>query len=308
MAEDTSRWLPVRAANRPGGLYLIKREISAGDLQDAFIFETLARLKKPDVLVEFSPGDAPPAPPAGMIFHVGRSGSTVLSQLLKLRPQTIVYSEPQAVNELIVPPPRWPRAEIVEGLRLLGAAFGQHAQRPYVIKFSSWNTLFCDMLVDAFPQAPWAFNVRDPLEVAVSLLANQPGWFNDNQPTSRALRAQVDPEGASRSIEDFVTRVYAAFCDAIAKLDPSRGMLIDHSEIPAATWERLAAHFNLPLDGETAARLQAQAGKYAKNKLGQDAAYQSDSEAKRAAATPALREAVDAIARPALARLIALYS
>ncbi|MGE3929479.1 MAG: hypothetical protein AB7G05_04905 [Hyphomonadaceae bacterium] len=308
MADTLPPWLPARAAVRPGGLYIVLRAIGPEQLQDAFMFETLARVQAEEALVPFSAEDGPPAAPAGMIFHVGRSGSTVMSQLLKQHGGVTVYSEPQAFNELIVPPHRGPREQIVGGLRLLASAFAKHAGKPFVIKFSSWNTFYCDLFAEAFPQTPFVFNTRDPLEVAVSLLKGEPGWFNDTQATSRALQRLADPKAASRSREEFVARVFASSCDAVARLDPTHGILVSHEELPAASWERAAAHFGLAADDPALARMQAQSGAYAKAKLGAESAYEPDSEAKRAAATPELRLAIDTIARPALERLRVRYA
>ncbi len=115
--------------------------------------------------------------PVGIIFHVARCGSTLLSQSLKRLDDLVVYAEPQPVNEILAPPHKWPRADLVAALRTLSAAFARHARRPYVLKLSSWNTLYCDIVAEAFPDTPWVLSLRDPVEVGVSLLASPPGWF-----------------------------------------------------------------------------------------------------------------------------------
>ena len=64
-------------------------------------------------------------------------------------------------------------------------------------------------------------------------------------------------------------------------------------------------HFGLQADDEALARMRAVAAKSAKAPLGHDVAFTPDSARKRAQATPALVQAIDAIARPAWAALAA---
>ena len=68
--------------------------------------------------------------PAGIIFHVARCGSTLISQSLKQLGTLAVYAEPQPVNEILVPPHQWPRADMVAAIRALGSAFARHAGGP----------------------------------------------------------------------------------------------------------------------------------------------------------------------------------
>src|SRR5262249_27649676 len=152
-----------------------------------------------------------------------------------------VYSEPLAINEVIVPPHRASRAELVAALRSLGGFFAAHARRPYVLKLTSWNTLFCDLLAEAFPQTPWALCVRDPLAVCVSLMNQRPGWLRGD--FGELFTGLVDPARQSASDEERVARVYAGFCEAIGRLDAARGLLVPYETLPAAVWNHLAPHF-----------------------------------------------------------------
>ena len=186
-------------------------------------------------------------------------------------------------------------------IKHIGALFAAHAGGPYVLKFSSWNTLYCDILAEAFSQTPWVFSYRDPVEVGVSLLSEPPGWFADTSETSRALVMAADPAGASKSSDEFVARLYGAFCDAASRLDPARGRLVPYEALPAAVWDSVAPHFSLALAAAQKERMAAAAGTYSKAPLGKAAEFSPDSVKKRDAASPALLDAIDAFARPALA-------
>jgi hypothetical protein len=304
-------WLPVRAALHPTGLFLAMRAIPPTELRDPFMQETVARVAAPERVIQIERADCAPAgergAPAGMVFHVARAGSTLVSQLLKVRGGLVAYSEPLPFNELLLPPPRWPRAELVLALRALGALFARHAQRPYVLKLTSWNTYFCDLIVEAFPRTPWVLCVRDPLEVGVSLVGQTSGWLRGEDDASRQLLTVVDPESQSSSREELVARAYGAVCEAACRLDPARGRLVRYETLPAAAWEVVAPHFGFRIDDAARRRMSEAAGRNAKSPLAKPAAFVGDSAAKRAAASPALRQAIAAFAQPSLQRLYQIH-
>jgi len=300
-------WLPVRAALHPTGLYFALREIRPAELQDPFMKDTVARSTARESVVQVAREDVGRGTagmgPAGIIFHVARCGSTLVSQLLKQHVGVVVYGEPLPVNEVLLPPHKWPRTELVAALRSLGAAFSRHAGKPWVWKLTSWNTLFCDFVAEAFPATPWVLVVRDPVEVAVSLLKRPAGWIWDGDRPAAPFAKLIDPEGAARTREEYVARLYAAFCDAACRLDPARGRVVDYASLPGAAWEAVAPHFGLAVDGPARARMVEAAGMNAKAPIGRPEAFAGDTAGKQAAAGDSLRRALGAFSRPALARL-----
>lgn len=307
MHARTSPPLPARAVLRPDGMYLALREIAASELRDAFMQETVVRVPATETYVQIERQDlgktAAGSAPAGVVFHVARCGSTLVSQVLKQQGQCVVYSEPLPCNEVLLPPHPYPRPELVAAVRSLGAAFAAHAGQPYVLKLSSWNTLFCDVVADAFPDTPWVLSLRDPVEVAVSLLAKPAGWMHADAGAAAVLRRAVDPEARSRTPEEFVARLYGSFCDAACRLDPARGRLLDYAGLPAAIWTQVAPHFGLAMDDTGRGRMQQAARIDAKAPLGKAQEFARDERGKQAAATPALRAAIAEFALPALDRL-----
>jgi hypothetical protein len=310
MQQDEDAGLPVRAALAPTGLYLALRQIGRDELQDAFMQETIARVPAQEQIVQVARQGAPlggDTAPAGIVLHVARCGSTLISQSLK-RLGVVVYAEPQPVNEILAPPHRWPRTDTVAALRALGAAFARHARGRYVLKLSSWNTLYCDVVAEAFPDTPWVLSFRDPVEVGVSLLASPPGWFQGTAEAARGLATRVDPDHAAKSREEFVASVYGAFCAAAAGLDAGRGRLVPYESLPAAVWDSVAPHFSLSVDSSQQASIAEGARRHAKAAIGTAAEFKSDVASKQDAASPELRRAVDALARPQLERLLRLHA
>lgn len=311
MYQGAAAEFPARAALRPDGLYLDLRDIAAGQLQDPFLQQTVERVPSRSAVVRVSRDDLGKeitgTAPAGIVFHVGRCGSTLLSQLLKQHDGVVVYSEPLAINDVLVPPHEWPRTELVGALRTLGASFARHAGKPWVLKLSSWNTLYCDLVVQAFPSTPWVLCTRDPLEVCVSLLERRPGWLKDAGQPSHRFAAVVDPGHSSGSVEEYLARLSAAYCRAVGRLDSARGGLIAYETLPEAVWTRVAARFGLAIDECTRERMSLAARTSAKAPLGSEAAFAPDGARKQAAAAPSLRRAVDTLARPELERLVSRF-
>lgn len=298
--------LPVRAALGPNGLLVALRDIGPEQLHDPFLQETIKRVPARQVAVEIPKAelrDAPESAPAGVIFHVARCGSTLVSQLLKQHEQVVVYAEPAPFNELLVPPHKWERAELVAAVRELGAFFSRHARKPYVLKLTSWNTLFCDIVADAFPSTPWVLCIRDPVEVCVSLLQHRPGWLRD----PRLFADVVDPTQSSRSPEEHVARLYAAFCREVGRLDSARGKLVAYEALPEAVWDVVGPHFGLSIGDQLKARMSAASTTYSKSPVGKATKFAPDDATKRAAASPELRRAIDILVVPELERLNARF-
>ncbi len=305
-------WLPARAALHPTGLYFALRDIRPAELQDPFMQETIARVPARESVVQVARTDvgkgAAGTSPAGIVFHVARCGSTLVSQLLKQHVGLVVYAEPMPVNEILLPPHKWPRTDTVAALRSLGAAFARHARKPYVLKLTSWNTLFCDVVAEAFPDSPWVLCLRDPVEVGVSLLRQPAGWVWDGAMPVAPFAKHIDPESQARSREEYVARLFAVLCTAASRLDPARGRLVDYSTLPAAVWETVAPHFSQPVDRAVQAHMRAAAAMNAKAPIGRPEKFSGDAAAKQAGASEALRLAIDEYARPALERLQARHA
>ncbi len=309
--QQTLPQLPTRAALSDDALHVMLRTIGPAELREPFMQQTVDRILAPEAVVSFpfAQLDLLPAfpPPAGVIFHVARCGSTLVSQLLKQHPGVAVYAEPLPINEILVPPHRAPRAQLVSALRCVGALLARHANGPYVVKCSSWNSLYCDLVTEAFPDTPWILCVRDPLEVAVSLLRDRPGWLR-GPAASDPFAGRVDPRRAAGSQEEYVARLLAAYFDSAARLEPARGRIVDYEKLPEAVWSGIASHFGLTLPPEVGQRMAALSRMQAKAPAGTAVPFVQDSEAKRAAASPTLAAAIDDVARPALQRLRAAWS
>ncbi len=306
-----SSFFPIKAERLDAGLGLRLRSISGSEFQDPFCHETIERCDFGDARdlfvereqLEDVAWNIDGADPCGIIFHVARCGSTLQAQLLKQIAGLTVYSEPPAINDVLMPPSDWNRRETVAALRIIGRLLSEHASGPFVLKLRSWNTLFCDIVAEAFPTSPWAFSIRDPVEVGVSVLTRPPTWMrafhNPMNPFSPYVSRSMRPS----SPEDYAARMFAAFCRAIATLDYSRGLLVNYQELPNSVWDAIIPHFAIDATDAERQQMDNVSQTYSKCALGERILFHSDSFAKQDAASPALRFAVQTAALPALNHL-----
>ena len=125
-----------------------------------------------DALAELQAAD-PGLPPTGFIFHMSRCGSTLVAQLLAALPQNIVISEAGPVDAVLRAnwyDPNITSAQRIAWLRALLSAYARprHGEQHFYVKFDSWHTLELPLIQAAFPDVPWIFLYRDPVQVLVS--------------------------------------------------------------------------------------------------------------------------------------------
>jgi LPS sulfotransferase NodH len=127
------------------------------------------------------------AGPDLIILHTGRSGSTLLANLLSSTTGCLCVKEPEALMSLIA---AWLGASSDHRLRLrvdvtlivslltssLRRAWGH--KKAVVLKLAAWNTIAWPELVESFPDTPIVFLHRPAEDVISSLVASRPGWHD----------------------------------------------------------------------------------------------------------------------------------
>jgi hypothetical protein len=302
---------PVGAKRDDRGFVVSFKDIDPLAFMDPFVADTIAR--SPGGTTEALLGkfehtsDLQAVAPSGIIYHVSKCGSTLVSQVLKKLDGLVVYSRPQAFIDLLMPPHPCSPEHMVQSLRTLGLLFARHAGRPYVLKLANWNVLFCGLLQRAFPDTPWIFCIRDPIDVAVSTLEDPaPGlWYKYIARQDNPFLTHLGMDGSRRlAPELYIAAFYTAFCEAILNLDGSHGKIVSYESMPESIWEIIAPHFNLTVSAEELAAMQQAARFYSKAPLGTPHEFVSDSMAKRRRAAPEVRAAIDSHARPIFQRVL----
>jgi hypothetical protein len=209
--------------------------------------------------------------PSGFIFHMSRCGSTVLSRLFGVVPDTVVISEADPINTFLeADPNELNEAALVACLRLMIRALGRKRfgdERHFVVKFSSWNVRRLDLLRAAFPGVPWIFVYRQPIEVISSVLKGIPGWMQLQRFPEQAQHLLGIPATECEGMrpEEFCARGLASFCGAALAADTGEALFINYRDLPQAAWGPVAHHFHIPLAAEHVARMREEARYYAKD-------------------------------------------
>jgi hypothetical protein len=233
---------------------------------------------------------SPGLTPSAFIFHASRCGSTLISQMLAQLDNHIVISEPPPLDALLRSDlPAVERRAAIKGLL---SGYGQcrrGAEQRLVIKLDAWNIGELPLLHECFPETPWLFLYRDPLEIAVSHL-RRPGV---HMVPGMIGASVLDDELAFSGREDYIARrLGRLLASGLAQCQAFGGWAANYSELPQAMAGRLATFF--ALDIEQRRQVFATVGQHAKQP---SQVFVGDGDDKRREASALLRERVEHWAR-----------
>jgi gluconate kinase len=232
--------------------------------------------------------------PDGFIFHMSRSGSTLVAQTLAALSTNLVISEAAVIDSAVRSYLRsagTSEERRIEWLRSIINALGQPRanEKHYIIKFDAWNTLDLPLIRRAFPRVPWVFVYRDPMEVMVSQF-DQRGAHTIPGVLPPGLFGMDLQSAVSMPPEEYCARVLATICNAALQFHREGGQLINYSELPEIVWNRMLEFFGIDCSESELDALRVAARRDAKSPL---AIFQSDAERKRQRASEAVRAAAD---------------
>jgi hypothetical protein len=229
----------------------------------------------------------PGLPLRGLIFHLSRCGSTLIAQMLAASERNVVASEPSPFNDVLCAP-EVSRETRVRWLRAMAAALGQPrigSEQNFYLKLDPWHMHHFDLIHEAFPDAPWIFVYREPLEVMVSHQRQPGAWLVPSLLPPSALGLELDDWDPTR-LDVYYARALASLCEAaLRSIERYGGLLVNYSELPEAMDGRLFHHFHLLTQDLPA--MQQQASRNAKTP---QLHFKNDTEAKQSEAGSHLRE------------------
>lgn len=299
---DFAEWTPIRVHWETGRPAVDWAHLGGARFTEPFFDDTVERaLRRPftllfrrqtsiDALCDLQ-ASAPGLPPTGFIFHMSRCGSTLAAQALAASPQHIVISEAGPIDAVLRA--NWIDAGVGDEQRiawlrgLLGVlARPAHGERHFFVKFDSWHALELPLIQRAFPEVPWVFLYRDPVQVLVSHSRQRgpqmvhgllpPAWLGMDW----VAAGDCPPD-------EYAARVLARICAAAVASDNERACFINYKRLPTALWTEMAAHFGLELTDATIAAMRYAAGFDAKNP---GMYFADDSAGKTEAATPFMHQ------------------
>jgi len=232
---------------------------------------------------------APNLAPDGFIFHMSRCGSTLAAQMFAALPDYVVISEAPPIDTVLQLARGAALETAAQALRAIVTSYGRRrpGARRFIVKLDSWHALALPVFQRAFPETPWTFFYRDPVEVMVSQMR-----MRGIQMLPAMVPASlfgIEPS-ENHDLEDYGARVLGAICRAAAAAqahDP-RGRLINYRDLPGAVFTELLPHFGLALDDGARATMQRVTQQDAKAPA---LTFTADSAAKQEEATPSLRQA-----------------
>lgn len=237
--------------------------------------------------------------PTGFIFHMSRCGSTLTSQMLAASPRNIVLSEALPIDSVL-------RLESVnpgEKEQLLLAVINALGRKRYpeeerlFIKFESWNTFHLPLIKRLFPDVPWVFMYRDPIEVVVS---------HQRQRGIKMVPGLIPPKhfGLPNALfngnvlDEYGVKILSSICrNAIFHFQNiPNGRLINYSQLPEEVELMLRDHFKVDLAMEEAEAMRKVSAINVKDPL--KTPFQKDSFEKKQSATTELTALVETFLTP----------
>ena len=227
--------------------------------------------------------------PDGFIFHMSRCGSTLVGQMLATLPDSIVIAEAAPLDAVLQLGRGSDDAAAARALRAMVLAFGRRRsgrERRYVVKLDCWHTLALPVYRRAFPDVPWVFLYRDPVEVLVSQM-RQRGMQMVPQFFPPSFFGIGDED--SRLDGDYCARVLAAICRAVIEHQHlGSSLFLNYRQLPDAVSAALLPHFGISCNEEEQEAMRRVTKQNAKSP---GMPFTGDAEVKQRAATATDRDA-----------------
>src|SRR5215211_3423962 len=306
---DLKGWLPVDAVvvdGRPGLWWM---DMSGVSLTEPSFQQTVERAradgdKRGELFTEFDvllqlEEMLDSVPPTAFIFHSSRCGSTLLANACGAIVNSIVLSEANAIEKLIA---RFITDAAEGGVKeslysvfLRGAvhALGQRRtgnEKHLFIKFSCCSFSQIERIRRIWPQVPWLFLYRDPVETIVSNLSDVPPWLIDNDHRVLASIVGASPAAvAEMSLEELCARTIGSLYSTAYNLANGNSMLLNYNQLSVPVIASVLNFFNVSLSTEEMEKIERTCGVYSKEVSGARA-FVADAEAKQELASDLVRE------------------
>ncbi|WP_425327580.1 sulfotransferase family protein [Pseudomonas nitroreducens] len=294
-------WRPIRAWHEAQGWRLdwcwfgeqrLTRPFFHDDVEQALRLPFNLAFRRETGLAELldwqraSPGLAPSL----LVFHASRCGSTLLAQMLAGLDSHLVLSEPGPLDSLLRSHYRhaWEEGRQEQAVIAMLSALAQSAGPPaqhMVVKLDAWNLFELPLIRRCFPDTPWIFLYRDPLEIAASHL---------NMPGMQMIPGQLNPSPLNLADEPVAPReAYIArrlgrlLALAVEACREHGGLVVAYEELPQVLAGRLRERLRLTHEQVEQAMAVSQ-----RNAKRPGEAFVADSQGKRDSASALLRDSV----------------
>ena len=254
------------------------------------------------------------APVAGLIFHVSRCGSTLVTKALGRLNSHVMISQgaplqqgfwAEATEQWIRPLPQ--DAVTMRRFRNLVRAMCRRRhgdeERAFV-KFISWNTIYAPFIRAALPGVPAIFLYRDPVEVIASVRRDTTAVLEARDTgLGSLLTGRPAEEIAAMDDVTYLAHCYRRYFTVAAEEAGNGFALLNYRDLgPERFSEIVERAFGLRFTAAELTQMEGQFSVHAKDDSGKRS-FQADSAAKQAALNPDEKAVIREICDTAMARL-----
>ncbi len=199
----------------------------------------------------------PELPLAGLIFHLSRCGSTLVSRMLGAVPANRVLSEPPMLAGVLASTAdEAQRITWLRGLVHACAARRFPEERNLVVKLDPWQVLDLVTIQAAFPGVPAVFVYRDPVEILVSLSDNVAATFIPSPAGAQTLGLTYAQTLQVRT-EEYCARALGCIAAAAATPQGRAWRLVNYTQLPQAVEAEIAPFFGTAFDEQARASMRS---------------------------------------------------
>jgi len=256
--------------------------------------------------------------PTGFIFHESHCGSTLVANSLEtMNPtQNLVYSEADApLAALSVCEDEFEKCSIETAAKLFQNVVymmgrTNDAEKKYLFfKIQSIGTRYMKVLEHAFPDTPWIFIYREPIEVLVSHMHESKmehiKKVQSRYYQSKAFARVIESEGITENdltLEDFCAIFMTTLCQIALDQYYKTGVgeLVNYLDLKTGLSKYIIPrHFKVPVSDDEKNRIKGAGRRYSVGNNGKNRIWMSqDTADKRKYATDQMYEASERWMRP----------
>ena len=306
---DLKGWLPIDAVVVDGRPGLAWMELDGVDFLEPFFQQTIDRVKSEqparrelftefDTLVQLEQ-TFDSVPPTGFIFHSSRCGSTLLANACRALTGAIVLSEPPPVDKLIArfitdTDEHGTKAKLYSiFVRGVVKALGQRRtgdERHLFVKFACCSVSQIERLQPLWPDVPWVFLYRDPVETIVSNIQHPPSWLLDEDRRVLASITGTSSDTVSAmTMEELCARAVGSFYSTANRVANNRALLLNYNQLSVAEISKVMQFFGVRPAATEMETIARQSQTYSKS-FSEKRTFVADADAKQRAASDHVRE------------------
>jgi len=301
---DFKGWLPVDAVvveGRPGLWWM---DMAGVSMTEPFFHQTVERARRENRAERFTEFDVllqlekqiESVQPTGFIFHSSRCGSTLVANACRAVSNAIVLSEANAIDKLIARFITDVDNTVKESLYSVFLRGVVHAlsqrrttnARHLFIKFACCSFAQLERIKRIWPNVPWLFLYRDPVETIVSNINDVPPWLIDSDRRVLASIINTSPAViAGMSLEELCARTIASLYSTAYDLANGNSMLLNYKQLSVPVIASVLNFFKVSLSTGELETIARAIGVHAKDG---SRAFVADADTKQKLASDLVRE------------------